>query len=155
MKPSDLLTSATIALDNNATSKKRVLEAAAGLLAAVIPETDEESVFERLLERERLGSTGIGHSVALPHARIDGLTTAYGAFIRLTESVDYDAIDGAPVDLIYALVVPRDATDEHLKILASLAQLFSQRALCNALREASSMVEVVSIMDPDTPVTTE
>ena len=83
MQPSELLDREAISIANTAGSKKRVLEEAAALLAASLPESDPETIYERLLERERLGSTGVGHGVALPHARIDGLTRAYGAFVQL------------------------------------------------------------------------
>lgn len=118
------------------------------LLAAAIPDVDQEAVYERLLERERLGSTGVGHGVALPHARIDGLTRAYGAFVQLANGVDYDAIDNAPVDLVFALVVPREATDEHLQLLAQLAALFSDEGLCAKLREAGSADAILATLQP-------
>jgi PTS system nitrogen regulatory IIA component len=146
MQPSDLLESRSISVANTAGSKKRVLEEAAALLAAGITDAEQEAIYERLLERERLGSTGVGHGVALPHARIDGLTRAYGAFVQLAEAVDYDAIDGQPVDLVFALVVPQEATSEHLQLLAKLAALFSDRAVCAKLRKGTSAKELLSVI---------
>ena len=152
MQPSELLDRVAISIANTAGSKKRVLEEAAALLAASLPESDPETIYERLLERERLGSTGIGHGVALPHARIDGLTRAYGAFVQLGTAVDYDAIDGKPVDLVFALVVPREATEEHLQLLAKLAALFSDSALCDRLRVARSEGDIIAeIRTPPAP----
>ncbi len=117
-------------------SKKRVLEAAGHLLAHADPELDEQDIFNRLLERERLGSTGFGHGVALPHARVAGIDQAYGCFLRLGDPVDFDAIDDAPVDLVFALLAPEDATDEHLRILSTLASLFGDASFRDSLRNA-------------------
>ncbi|HFE47773.1 MAG TPA: PTS sugar transporter subunit IIA [Chromatiaceae bacterium] len=117
-------------------SKKRILEAAGHLLAHANPELDEQDIFNKLLERERLGSTGFGHGVALPHARIAGIDQAYGCFLRLSEPVDFDAIDDAPVDLVFALLAPEAATDEHLRILSTLASLFGDTHFRDALRNA-------------------
>jgi PTS system nitrogen regulatory IIA component len=146
MQPADLLEPRSVSVANNAGSKKRVLEEAAALLAATISDAEQEPIYERLLERERLGSTGVGHGVALPHARIDGLTRAYGAFVQLAQGVDYDAIDGQPVDLVFALVVPQEATAEHLQLLAQLAALFSDDVLCSRLRKGSSTKELLTVI---------
>ncbi|MFM1892565.1 MAG: hypothetical protein RLZ44_1642, partial [Pseudomonadota bacterium] len=104
----DLLQPSRISVANEAASKKRVLEEAANLLAATAEEPTPEQIFERLLERERLGSTGLAGGVALPHARMPGLDTVRGAFLRLAQAVDFDAMDGQPVDLIFALLVPQE-----------------------------------------------
>lgn len=146
MQLSDLLEPRSVSVANAAGSKKRVLEEAAALLAAAIAGSEQESIYERLLERERLGSTGVGHGVALPHARIDGLTRAHGAFVQLAAGVDYDAIDGKPVDLVFALVVPQEATEEHLQLLAKLATLFSDDVLCAHLREGTSAKELIAVI---------
>jgi PTS system nitrogen regulatory IIA component len=146
MQPSDLLETRSVSLANTAGSKKRVLEEAAALLAAAFSDAEQESIYERLLERERLGSTGVGRGVALPHARIDGLTRAHGAFVQLAEGVDYDAIDGQPVDLVFALVVPQEATAEHLQLLAKLAALFSDDGLCARLRKGTSAKELLAVI---------
>lgn len=147
MQVSALLKVATISVANTASSKKRVLEEAAGLLAVSLPDTPQESVYERLLERERLGSTGVGRGVALPHARIDGLSRAHGAFVQLAEGIDYDAIDGENVDLIFALVVPQEATEEHLQMLAQLAALFSDEDLCAQLRRGKTPADILALID--------
>lgn len=146
MQPSELLDSTSISVSNAASSKKRVLEEAAALLSSTIPGIEQEAVYERLLERERLGSTGVGHGVALPHARIDGLQRAHGAFLQLADGVDYDAIDDAAVDLVFALVVPLEATEEHLRLLAQLAAIFSDESLCMRLRQGQSEQDILAII---------
>ena len=99
--------------------------------------SDAESV-DSLIGRERLGSTGLGHGVALPHGRFSQSQRAIGAFIKLKKGVDFDAIDRQPVDLVFGLLVPDHYTDEHLKILAHMAEMFSDRAFCQQLRETDS-----------------
>lgn len=135
-------------------SKKRLLEKLGALLAATSDSLTEESVFDRLLERERLGSTGLGQGIALPHARMQEAERAYGAFITLDEGVDFDAVDDKPVDMAFAMLVPQEATEEHLQLLASLATLFSDEALCAKLRKADDPEQVLKYLQsagPDNP----
>lgn len=134
----DFITETRIACGLELTSKKRLLEALAHLLAAEQPGLNADTVFERLLERERLGSTGLGHGIALPHARVKEVKEALGAFVSSVKGVDYDAMDGEPVDLAFALLVPESATEEHLKLLAQLAGLFSDPRVRKRLRDAAS-----------------
>lgn len=145
MLPANFLNPERIDCQVQASSKKRVLEEMGRLLATVSPDLTREKVFDQLIERERLGSTGLGYGVALPHARMKGLDQACGALIRLEKGVDYDAIDGAPVDLIFGLLVPHDATQEHLQLLATLASLFSNEAFRDRLRQAKNIHEVVAL----------
>jgi len=119
-------------------SKKRVLQQLGELLASGAPGLDAEEVFDHLLERERLGSTGLGHGIALPHARAAQVDQAVGAFVQLKQGVDFDAMDDQPVDLAFGLLVPQDATEEHLQLLAGLAAMFSDPALCEQLRDSDS-----------------
>ncbi len=126
-------------------SKKRLLEALARLLASGPPSLNPDTVFERLLERERLGSTGLGHGIALPHARIKDVSEAIGAFVSIADGVDYDAMDGEPVDLAFALLVPEKATEEHLQLLAQLAGLFSDPHVRKHLREAESADAILRV----------
>lgn len=97
---------------------------------------DAGPTHEALAARERLGSTGLGHGVAIPHGRCNTVTQARAAFVRLERPIDFGADDGVPVDLVAALIVPAHFTDQHLKLLAELAELFSDRAMTAALREA-------------------
>lgn len=109
--------------DLDAASRKRALEAASDLLAEQHPELSARALFDQLMNRERLGSTGLGEGVAIPHCRIP-CDHIIGAFLKLGEAVDYDAIDGQPVDLLFVLVVPPEETTAHLEVLAVLARLF-------------------------------
>lgn len=124
------------------TSKKRSLEVLSVLLAQTEGEPTDRTIFEHLIGRERLGSTGLGKGVALPHARVDGIDEARGALIKLDQPVDFDAIDKQPVDLLFALVVPKHFTDEHLRILAALAELFSEHPFCERLRSSQNAEEL-------------
>lgn len=134
MKIAELITPDRIRCDAEVSSKKRVLEQLSDLLTADDTTLAATQVFDRLVARERLGSTGLGHGVALPHARMEGIEQARGALIRLDRGVDFDAFDREPVDLLFALVVPEHFTDEHLQILADLAEMFSDSGLCEQLR---------------------
>ena len=133
--PAQLLAPSRIECGAAQSSRKRVLERLGELLDV---EADEAaaSAYECLLSRERLGSTGIGYGVAIPHGRSTSLTEARAALLTLSEGVDYDAIDGQPVDVFYALLVPADAAEAHLETLATLAQMFSDDRFTKALREA-------------------
>jgi len=144
--PQGLIVEARIGCDVQAPSKKRILETVGRLLASGAPGLTPEGVFDRLLERERLGSTGLGHGVALPHARMAGVDRALGAFITLEAGVDFDAIDGAPVDLVFGLLVPEKATQEHLDLLGFLARLFSNSELCARLRRECAPALVLATM---------
>lgn len=116
-------------------SKKRVLEYFSTFIAQQIPQLDAEEVFSRLIARERLGSTGIGEGVALPHCRISHCNEAIGTFIRLRDKIDFDAIDGQQVDLIFLLLVPEEANEVHLQTLALLAERFANEELRRELRK--------------------
>jgi PTS system nitrogen regulatory IIA component len=117
-------------------SKKRVLENASQLLAETVDSLDAEEIFAGLIGRERLGSTGLGEGIAIPHCRLENCQGTIGALIQLPEAIDFDAIDGNPVDLLFILIVPTEATEEHLQTLASLAELFSKEDVRSALRQA-------------------
>jgi PTS system nitrogen regulatory IIA component len=104
------------------------------------------AVLAALNEREQLGSTGFGHGVAIPHAKIDGLASIYGIFVRLAEPVDYKAIDSRPVDLIFVLLSPPDAGAEHLKALASISRVTRDAATLERLRGARSRDAVAAVL---------
>lgn len=143
----DLISEARIGCGLEIASKKRLLETLAELLANDHPRLQIETVFERLLERERLGSTGLGHGIALPHARIKEVTEVLGAFVRTVAGVDYDATDGEPVDLAFALLVPEAANDEHLRLLAHLASLFNDPQIRERLREAQTPAQLLHVLN--------
>ena len=119
-------------------SKKRVLEQIASLVAAELPELDEQDIFESLIAREKLGSTGFGNGIAIPHCRLPGCHSPLSAVLRLDSPVDFDAIDGAPVDLLFVLLVPEAATDEHLELLRQIASMLDRSEIRERLRQAQS-----------------
>jgi PTS system nitrogen regulatory IIA component len=141
--PDNFLVAERIRCKDPAASKKRALQQVGKLLALSSSTLDEDAVFEKLLARERLGSTGLGYGIALPHARMEGITEARGAFIQLENPVQFDAIDNQMVDLVFGLMVPQSATDEHLQLLAKLASLFSDGDFCKRLREAQYPEDVL------------
>lgn len=118
-------------------SKKHALEILAGIIAQDIPELNAEDLLRRFMARERLGSTGIGHGIAIPHCRISNGKNAVGALITLTHPVDFDSIDSEPVDILFAMLVPDEAHDEHLKNLAALANALSHTGYRQRLRDAT------------------
>lgn len=119
-------------------SKKRILELIARTLAEVHPVLDEEDTFDRLIERERLGSTGVGDGVAIPHCRLPNCCDTVGVLLQLENPINFDAIDGKPVDLIFALVVPEEAANTHLEALQAVAENFSQASYRERLRNAEN-----------------
>jgi nitrogen PTS system EIIA component len=138
MRISELLTPDRVACRQSSASKKRSLETLGKLLADALPEFTSGEIFNSLIGRERLGSTGLGKGVALPHGRLQGLKQPIAAAMTLSDGVDFDAIDGQPVDLLFALLVPEESTDEHLQILARLAEMFISSEFCNKLRNCDS-----------------
>lgn len=138
MKIEDILLPELTICNAPAGSKKRVLEYLSHLMTAQMPDMDADRLYERFLFRERLGSTGIGEGVAIPHCRLAGCSKALGAFLKLAEPVDFDAIDEKPVDLVFALVVPDEQHEEHLALLASIAGLLQNEEKRQQLRQAVS-----------------
>jgi PTS system nitrogen regulatory IIA component len=122
-----LLPPDTVVVGLDASSKKRVFEQA-GLLFENKHGMARAAVYDALFAREKLGSTGLGQGIAIPHGRIKGLKEARGAFLRLAAPVQFDAPDGKPVDMIFVLLVPESATEHHLQLLSDLAQMFSERS---------------------------
>jgi len=120
-----------------ASSKKRVLESIAERINYQDETLNETDIFSNLVSRERLGSTGIGEGIAIPHCRLDGLDRVIGVLMTLPEPVDFDAIDNQPVDLVFALIVPKEATSEHLELLSQLAEKFNDSAFCQRLRQCT------------------
>jgi|SRR5680860_561360 PTS system nitrogen regulatory IIA component len=118
-----------------ASSKKRVLEFIAEQIRQHNDSLSESQIFNNLIARERLGSTGIGQGIAIPHCRLEGLEHVIGVLMTLEETVEFDAIDNQPVDLVFALVVPKEATSEHLELLSQLAEKFNERTFCDRLRQ--------------------
>ena len=122
-------------------SKKKALEMIADTVALTVPSLRKHDIFDGLIARERLGSTAVGHGVALPHCRLR-TEEVIGCFILLKEGIDFDAQDGEPVDLLFALLVPLDADKSHLDLLALLAEIFRKEDFRSMLRKASSREEL-------------
>ena len=133
---SDLLSAERIRCDVQSSSKKRLLEVISEELARNSDEFSKREIFESLCARERLGSTGLGKGVAIPHGRVKGSSHVQASFIRLRKPLPFDAADGEPVDLLFCLAVPEDCGEDHLKLLAQVAELFSDPDLLRELREA-------------------
>ena len=140
----NILTASQVLLDLDASSKKRVFEQA-GMLFESHLGLARAIVFDSLFAREKLGSTGLGQGIAIPHGRIKGLKQAAGAFLRLTNPVPFDSPDGRPVNLLFVLLVPEQATEEHLQILSELAQRFAERPFRDALLAATDASAVVTL----------
>lgn len=133
-----------VLLDLDASSKKRVFEQA-GMLFETHLGLARSTIFDSLFAREKLGSTGLGQGIAIPHGRIKGLKQAAGAFLRLATPVPFDSPDGRPVNLLFVLLVPEQATEQHLQILSELAQRFSDRSFREALQAAPDAAAVVKL----------
>lgn len=119
-------------------SKKRVLEQIARLISTEVHDLAEQTLFESLFAREKLGSTGFGNGIAIPHCRLTGCSSPISAVLRLDAPVEFDAIDGAPVDLLFVLLVPEAATDEHLELLRQIASMLDRADVRKRLRSAQS-----------------
>jgi len=115
-------------------SKKRLLETLAEVFASAIPEADEGELFQSFIGRERLGSTGIGQGIAIPHCRFATGGATLCACLTLSEPVDFDAIDGKPVDLVFAMLVPEQAEESHLQVLATLAEALQNPQFTQQMR---------------------
>ena len=138
---SKLLPLANVIVDLDVSSKKRVFEQV-GLLFENNHQIARSQVFDSLFAREKLGSTGLGQGVAIPHGRVKGLKEALGALVRMKQTIPFDAPDGQPVALIFVLLVPDRATDAHLQILSELAQMFSDKPFRERLLTAAGAPEL-------------
>ncbi|MCG8324584.1 MAG: PTS sugar transporter subunit IIA [Thiotrichales bacterium] len=147
MKFSDLLSSGRVRHRIDASSKKAVLEMLAEILATDIPTITSRDIFDCLVSREKLGSTGLGQGVAIPHGRIASIESPICAFMLLNKAVDFDAPDNEYVDLVFSLIVPEESTEEHLQILAGIAEQFSREGFPDALRRTSSAEELLGLIN--------
>jgi len=146
MQLTDFLTTDRIACNVDAQSKKRALEKLGELISHDQNSISATDIFDCLLSRERLGSTGVGFGVAIPHGRLKDSNHTTAALIQLNHGIDFDAVDNQPVDLLFALVVPDKATEEHLKILALLAAMFKEDELRAQLREAKKPEDIMQLV---------
>jgi PTS system nitrogen regulatory IIA component len=145
MDISDLLTPDRVIARMKVASKKQALQELAKRAAAMTG-LHERAVFEVLLEREKLGTTGVGHGIAIPHGKLPQLDRLYGMFARLETPIDFDAIDEQPVDLICLLLAPQTAGADHLKALAQVSRLLRDRQVCEKLRGANSPEAIYALL---------
>lgn len=145
MDIADLLSLEGIVANLKATSKKQVFQELAAR-AATLSGADPRHIFDVLLERERLGTTGIGRGIAIPHSKVTGIETLYGLFARLEHPVDFAAIDEQPVDLMFLLLAPQSAGAEHLKILARISRLLRDEMMCEKLRGSHTADAIYALL---------
>ena len=149
MEISDLISLEGVAANLRATSKKQALQDLARRAADVTGQP-ERAIFEVLIERERLGTTGVGNGIAIPHGKLPGLDRLHGLFARLETPIDFDAIDEQPVDLICLLLAPESAGADHLKALARVSRLLRDRSICEKLRGSDSAEAVYALLTEST-----
>jgi nitrogen PTS system EIIA component len=133
MEIADLITPQSVVAQLRAANKKQALQEVAKR-AAVLTGIAERTIYDILIERERLGTTGIGMGIAIPHGKLPGLQRIFGIFARLERAIPYEAIDEQPVDLMFVLLAPESAGADHLKALALVSRLLRDRTICEKLR---------------------
>lgn len=146
MKISEIMTENSVMIDIKADTKRQLLQELseqAGKLTGV----DSRSVFDAVLERENLGSTGFGGGTALPHGRIAGLDKVHAIFAKLSSPVNFDSIDGKPVDMIFTLLSPEDCGADHLTALAQISRILKNESLCDKLRKMHKTDEIFALLN--------
>jgi PTS system nitrogen regulatory IIA component len=146
MKISNILNNDCIFLGTEASSKRQLLQELAAKASATA-KIDERTIFETLLERENLGSTGFGNGTALPHARLAEADKVMAFFAKLESPIDFDSVDGKPVDLLIMLLSPEDSGADHLTALALASRLLKDEDLSNKIRQASSASEIYAMLN--------
>lgn len=147
MQIADIITPDRIASNIEAKSKKRALEKISDIIASNSESPmGANDIFESLIARERLGTTAIDHGVAIPHGRIKNTDKTIGAFVQFSNGIDCDAMDHKSVNLMFALLVPEESTEEHLQLLARLAQMFSNAELREKLASASNSKDIYDLL---------
>ena len=143
---SEIINTNRIKSDVDVQSKKRALEALSDLVTQDQPQLNSGDIFDSLLSRERLGATGVGHGIAIPHGRINSCQKITGAFIQLKNGIDFNTSDNQAVDILFALIVPEESTDEHLQVLALLASMFSDENFREQLRQSKNEDEIYQLL---------
>ncbi len=146
MNISDIMTDKNVFIGIKANTKRELLQELANR-AAALTGLDERTLFDTLLERENLGSTGFGSGTAMPHGRFSGLDKVTAVFVRTASLVDFGAVDGRPVDLVWALFSPEDSGADHLTALAKISRILKDETLCAKLRQASSPLEIFALLN--------
>lgn len=145
MEITNILALEGVVADLKATSKKQALQELAAIAGDII-DVHERKIFDVLLERERLGSTGVGNGIAIPHGKLNGLDQLVGLFARLHEPVEFDSIDERPVDLIFVLLAPESAGADHLKALARVSRLLRDEHVCERLRGSENAEAIYAML---------
>ena len=145
MKISDILDARAVLPQLSATNKKQTLQSIAQHFAMLVA-IDQRIIFETLLTREKLGSTGLGQGFAIPHGRISGLKQVTGLFAKLAQPIDYDAVDGKPVDLVFALLSPDHAGADHLTALAKISRVMRSPAAVSKLRATNTAEGLYAVL---------
>lgn len=146
MNIADIISKDAVLDHVQAASKRELVQSLAEKISA-LSGTDERVIFDAVWERENLGSTGYGEGVAFPHARIEGLSKVSALFARLDEPVDFDSLDGEPVDLVFLLISPENSGADHLTALAALSRILKTEGSCEKLRKARSVDEIYTILN--------
>ena len=146
MNISDIISPDRVVCDVDATSKKKALEQISDMLAGNSISVASQDIVDSLTARERLGSTGIGCGVAIPHGRIKNTDHAIAAFVQLHQGIDFDAADNQAVDLLFALLVPEESTNEHLQLLSQLAEMFSDEEFRAKLRATKDQQAIYNLL---------
>jgi len=141
-----LINADNISCHNSASSKKRILENISHMLAKNTKAATADQIFQALLERERLGSTGLGKGVAIPHARIPGLTHTIAAMMTIESPVNYESADKQAVDIAFGLLVPENDGDHHLKHLSQIVTLFRDQDTCQKIRDAQDSEQIFELL---------
>ncbi|QMU62457.1 MAG: PTS fructose transporter subunit IIA [Gammaproteobacteria bacterium] len=149
MQIKDFISEEGIVFSPSATSKKAALEVLSDTLAHQDDSLNKNKVLDALLAREKLGSTGLGEGIAIPHCRMQELENIYVTMLKLEEGVEYEASDDKPVFFLFCLVVPEDANEDHLELLASLAELLDNEQLRNSIQKSSNARELYQILTQD------
>ncbi len=145
MEITNLISLDSIVPDLKTSSKKQTLQELAQYAEKIIPQSHHD-ILDVLLERERLGTTGVGHGVAIPHGKFPDLDRPYGLFARLEHPVDFESLDDQPVDLIFLLLVPETAGADHLKALAKVSRTLRDKAICEKLRGSEGGDAIYAIL---------
>jgi nitrogen PTS system EIIA component len=145
MEISDLIEPRAVVPNLRAANKKQLLQEIARRAAEITGEP-ERAIFDVLLERERLGTTGVGAGIAIPHGKLPGLKRLYGLFVRLETPIDFESIDEQPVDLVFLLLAPGGAGADHLKALARVSRLLRDRTVCEKLRGSDNAEALYALL---------
>lgn len=149
MQIKDFISEEGIVFSSSVSSKKRALEILSETLTYQAQDLNKNKVLDALLAREKLGTTGLGNGIAIPHSRMPDLDNIYVSILKLEEGIEYEASDELPVTFLFSLIVPEDANDEHLQLLASLAELLDNKKLRDSIQECSNASELYQILTQD------